>query len=296
MNKHIFYEDLANAGIEWEPVYLKEDDHTYHFFNEEIKVDELLSVSYLKKSVQVPFTKTAFEVVRDAKPNSKYYARDFLEVEKEWEKAATDGKAHGHRVHSIIEYYLKGLRYEESAFATAICSAFTPIKKRLQTYGTIYTEVPVAILLSRKWGEEIISPLNLTVDNKKVDKVKALNELRFKVFNRGYAGTIDILIVDWENKCFYIHDVKTDIAIRDKNKEFAKPMLSPCENLIDCELEVYSIQVFLYAIVVETMTGFKFVPEKSSIIHVPKNEGKVKPYLINQRLLEAKKIIKQHLL
>lgn len=287
---HDFYKDLELHGIHWEPAYLREEDHTYHFVDTTLEMD-IDSVSALKKGLSVPFTKTPAEVVRDAKPGTKYYGADPIEVAANWKNTSVEALAFGHRVHSIIEYSIKGQRFEESAFDTNIRTLFNPIRKNIMEKGVVYTEVPVILPLCRPFGEEMISLATLK-STKKISR-EELNQLRFKMFSKGLGGTIDILVVDWEGKKFYIYDIKTDKEIRGANKDFPKPMpIFP--NIIDCELEVYSFQVWLYAMMIKVITGFEFVWQKSAILHYDKVSNKFIPYMIKNRELEAGQLVKKH--
>jgi hypothetical protein len=285
---HQFYKDLDQHGIFWNSAFLREEDHTYHFDDDGIEMN-VRSVSALKKSICPPFTKTPEEVCRNAKPNSKYYNADPVEVALGWKNKSEDSLAFGKRLHSIIEYIFKGEHYERSAIETTIRSAFNPIRKRVMELGTVYCEVPFILPLYRSFCEENISTKTLKKDKQMT--AEEFNQMRFKLFNEGMGGTVDHLVMDWENKCFYIYDTKTDIEIRDSNKDFPKAMLPPFNNLIDCELEVYSFQIWLYAIMVMTITGFEFKWDKSAILHYNKTTSKFKPYLIKNRKTEAVQLI-----
>lgn len=289
----LFYKDLADAGIEWKEAYLKEDDHSYHFTDG--TVIKVSSVSALKATLKT-FDLTPEQCVANAKPHSKYYGANPEEVRKAWKEKADKGKENGHRIHAILEYMHKGKRYEKTAFDTKLRTLFSPIYNRIKTYGTVYFETPVILPIYRDFMGQRVTINTIIAENKKEERNiydNMLRQARLKMFNVGLGGTLDILVIDWEKKVFYIHDIKTDIEIRDSNKPFPKPMPEPFNHMIDCEIELYSIQIFLYALMVEVITGFKFIHEKSSIIWFDQTKEKFKVYLIKNRRKEAILLIKK---
>lgn len=71
------------------------------------------------------------------------------------------------------------------------------------------------------------------------------------------AGMVDNLSIKNENKKLVIFDYKTNKTINKKNK-YGEKLIYPLDHLDNCELVNYSLQIWLYRLILERNTNFEF--------------------------------------
>lgn len=101
---------------------------------------------------------------------------------------------------------------------------------------------------------ERIDFLDKFIDNIKTYLTPIKAELRVAHFGLEYAGTLDKILVDSQNR-FYIRDFKTDGNFTVKNPW--QKMIAPFETWDNCNLNTYTIQLNLYKYALEKYTKMK---------------------------------------
>lgn len=123
----------------------------------------------------------------------------------------------------------------------------------------------------REKMEEELSIILAQADNFIKDYMDVLVPLdtEFVVYDSYYriAGQIDVLFYNKKINGIWLGDYKTDKKIKSYN-EFDK-LLEPFNHLSDCELVKYSLQTYIYKIILEKNTGAKV--ENIKIIWFNKN-------------------------
>lgn len=133
------------------------------------------------------------------------------EVLKQWADINQESRDRGHRVHNFGELYQFNRNLKPSC----------PQEEALVSFWQSVPEhiIPVAA------------------------------ELRMYHFKYLFAGTADIILFDTKTQTYIIADYKTN---KDLFKNFkGKTMLAPFENLLDCPLNHYVVQLSYYQILLE---------------------------------------------
>ena len=151
----------------------------------------------------------------DAEAVAPYSARKLgittEEVLKQWADINQESRDRGHRVHNFGELYQFNRNLKPSC----------PQEEALVSFWQSVPEhiIPVAA------------------------------ELRMYHFKYLFAGTADIILFDTKTQTYIIADYKTN---KDLFKNFkGKTMLAPFENLLDCPLNHYVVQLSYYQILLE---------------------------------------------
>lgn len=101
----------------------------------------------------------------------------------------------------------------------------------------------------------------------------------FLVYNHKFkvAGQLDLLLVNKNTKNFDVYDYKTNESITYSNK--FESFLAPLNNLENCKFIEYSLQLSMYAVLLEKISTY----EKNilSLIHIKDIEGNTKDDFIN---------------
>lgn len=92
------------------------------------------------------------------------------------------------------------------------------------------------------WENEIVEKDNI---------IPLLSESRIYTLKYGYAGTFDLSTWDIEKGGVYIRDYKTNADVY-KNFNLQR-LLSPFEDLLDCDYSFYTLQLSLYQIPLEDL-------------------------------------------
>jgi ATP-dependent exoDNAse (exonuclease V) beta subunit len=143
--------------------------------------------------------------------------RTQAEVLKEWKDINDESIERGHRVH------LFGERYQDDRTLTPSCNQ--------------------ELALTKFWAD--LPPYIVPVGA----------EIRMYHYIKKFAGTSDILLYNMLNGTYIIADYKTN---KDLYKNFkGKTMLPPFEDLLDCPLSHYEVQLSYYQILLEQIPGIK---------------------------------------
>lgn len=179
---------------------------------------------------------TEFDKERIAAAYAKKHGKTKKQVLKEWKKIADDAAAKGTKFHEFAEKY-----------AIKLMNGKKPKYKKVNTLQKNCIQF---------WKD---------LDDKY--EIVAL-ELRMyhPLFN--YAGTADVILRNKETGNFVLADYKTN---KDLHKNFkGKKMKAPFDELLDCPLSKYEIQLSLYQMMLESAGA---VVEERWIIHVTPKSG-----------------------
>lgn len=214
-------------------VYIKKETHQYF----DSVGTQYTSVSKVLDGIEEKFDPNiAYHVAG----KGKYAGMTPQQVLKAWDKNRDKAADHGTRIHDAIENYTKYFKIEEgNEDLEAMLKAIT---REYIDYKTTHAE---AILFSP----------------------------RLAALGTYVAGTTDRVLIPKPKGYFDVEDYKTNISKgiyyhSDKNKYF----YSPVDHLSHCNFNRYALQMSIYAIMVEELTGMKcrkmwltFIPEDNPL-------------------------------
>lgn len=182
---------------------------------------ELASVTKTIKRLQKPFDKEGIAARTAAREG-----KSIQQVLAEWEAKAEKGRALGTLVHSHIQRILLGIPDEQSSF---------------DTFLSLNTLAPEINAFNHLWSE--LSP--------KV--IYDLTDIEFVVGDAdlGLAGTVDSMFYSKETGQHHLWDWKTG---KFETSNRWQKLFPPFDYLEDCQLNVYSLQVSLYRLIIESNT------------------------------------------
>lgn len=140
------------------------------------------------------------------------------EVLEMWKQSSIDACKFGTKTHLIMENYIIG-------------------KERKEEHSSLYESFNAIVEEDFKWAKKVWSEKLLYSDEYKI------------------AGTAD-LIIEHNDIEFSVGDFKTNKKI-DFANNFGQRMLTPIEHLSDCNYNLYSLQLSLYAYLFSRLSGKK---------------------------------------
>lgn len=140
------------------------------------------------------------------------------EVLEMWKQSAIDACKFGTKTHLIMENYIIG-------------------KEKKEEHSLLYESFNTIVEEDFKWAKKVWSEKLLYSDEYKI------------------AGTAD-LIIEHNDYEFSVGDFKTNKKI-DFANNFGQRMLAPIEHLSDCNYNLYSLQLSLYAYLFSRLSGKK---------------------------------------
>ncbi len=155
----------------------------------------------------------------------------------EWEQKRQDGLQRGMDVHEYIADALKGAPKAPPMTPYAVS---TPRLPEMDAFDDLYRHLAAVRHLSCDLSEWIVGDADL-----------------------GVAGTVDAVFSTAGDK-WQVWDWKTGGKFRCENR--FQCLLPPFDDLDECELTVYSLQVSLYRLIIERNTGSEL--EESAIAHL----------------------------
>lgn len=292
-------------------VKLITENDRHDYIDSEYPHIEYVPVSTVKKKYEKPFDENKhLEVVKN--PSSKYYGMNPDFVKESWKEHSKERMAYGTHVHKVVETYVKDPNSIHKMIERdqQICFSFQSYEKNYglkeaKIYSEYLTSVEIINTetnLSAKSIETmekvvLMNILNDTVPNFDFKEANKLNKKDFialvkkHLMNKGLAGTLDLLIV--YKDYFDIADIKIDKEIKHYSN-FGDKMLQPVSHLENCNLEFYSIQIWLYALMIEKELGIPFRAGK--ILNWKEDKRKFVTINILDRKEEALKILKDYFL
>ena len=243
--------DLEKLEDAFKDILFVESNHTYTFNGQPAKS----SVTQLLKYYQKPFDAPFF-----AKRTALKNGMSEQEVLDMWEFNKNYSCHKGTSFHSFAENYLHRKQVPlDRAEIVSFCKQnnwviedyYKDVAKYIKNFYEFYTEWKKGYCLVKT--EFVIGDLDLKV-----------------------GGTIDNLSYDKINKKLVLFDYKTNKSIESKNKYNAK-LLHDLEHLSDCELVKYSLQMWIYAVMLQKHTDVEV--DAGFIVWVGGDKAEVIPVL-----------------
>jgi ATP-dependent exoDNAse (exonuclease V) beta subunit len=230
------FEDILNLEEAFSSIIYTDKNHTYEIDGKPARY----SVTKLLSKYQKPF---------DSDTIAGFVARK-QGVEKEdvlakWDYERDYANHKGTEFHLYVENFLarKKIQIDREAlekffekrpnfaFAGSISAYYQELAKMINNFNIFYSwYAPKYKLLKSE----------LVIGDKKCN----------------IAGTLDNLSFDIETGDLHIFDYKTNKAINTKSK-YGNKLLAPFDHLEDCELVKYSLQLWLYRLIIQRNTAFK---------------------------------------
>lgn len=223
------------------------EQHRYFIGNQ-----ELTSVTKTVKRLQKPFDKETVAAKTAAREG-----KSIQQVLAEWEAKAEKGRNLGTLVHSHIQKILLNIPGEQISFDPLL---------------SLNTLAPEITAFNRFWAE--LQP-KVVYDASDIEFIVGDYDLRV-------AGTVDSMLYNPETEKYHIWDWKTgkfELSNRWQN------LLPPFDHLEDCQLNVYSLQVSLYRLIIESNTDLEL--GDSYLVHLSPYGYKVHRAIdLRERLLD----------
>lgn len=153
-------------------------------------------------------------------------------IKKTWNKSRQEGLERGTWVHEYIRADLLQLDYTPQ-----------PLTSEMLAYDSLRQTVELGEVVACEW---VVGDVGL-----------------------GVAGTLDALF--YTAGAYHLWDWKTGKEFRLKDLYKGPRLKAPFDDLDDCEIERYSLQVSLYRLLVERHAGVEIATAK--IVHFPRDGG-----------------------
>lgn len=280
----------------------KEGNPIHQYRNDLYPFMEYHSVTTVKKSIVTPFDKERMAHHCSTNPKHNLYGIEPHEIVKLWEENAQQSAMYGTRIHQVVEDFINepewtwyGNTPEQKQvidqFITNLSELETeeyllqpqyfksevvhhmPIRSSTKINDKYITSVTIDRMSPQETYLQLFSndtttkaiPKKLlqTINVNKTNDVKEL--LKKYILNIGVAGSVD---VKWYNKDFskyIIIDLKTDKEITTKSYNGKKKLLKPVNDLQDCKINEYGLQIYMYGIIGNQMENAQF--DKGYIFH-----------------------------
>lgn len=208
------------------PVYLEHETHTY------INTDKP-DLVYKSVTTILGEYKKKFETEKMAARTAKTRGLTTEEVLAEWQQINDDANVFGTAFHEILENYLKNRLFyiPKDDFERHVIQKFVECCTKHRLLKTF-----------DKYNKYKVTP-------EKILHIE-FNE------NEGIAGTTDVL-EDVNDDYFNIFDFKTN-KIFNYYSKYNEKLLPPVSHLDHCELNDYTLQISMYALMYERLSGRKF--------------------------------------
>jgi hypothetical protein len=213
---------------------------------------ELTSVTKTIKRLQPPFdsqTIAAKVAAKEGRPISQILA--------EWEAKAEKGRNLGTAVHQYIQKKLLGQFDPQISFDPFL--SLNGVAPEIQAFEVLWSTMAPKVSYSADQIEWVIGDADL-----------------------GIAGTVDMLLFSHETNKYHIWDWKTGKFQLDNPYQ---TLYKPFDYLSDCQLNVYSLQLSLYRLIIESNTGLDL--GDSYLVHLSTDGYQVHRALdLRERLLD----------
>lgn len=222
--------DLALLEKSFENVFFSEKEHSYVIDGEKCKA----SVTQILKKYTHPF-----DTERVAKSVASKEGVTIEDVLGMWEFKKNYGCHKGTQLHLYIENFIQR---KKSPLAKEEINKFVEANASYVTLGAYYQDMAKYIANFQKfyewWKEDhILVKPEFVIGDKKT----------------GICGCIDNLSFNKNKNALVIFDYKSNKQIKRKGKE---KMLGDLNHLDNCELTLYSLQLWLYTLIICNNTPF----------------------------------------
>jgi ATP-dependent exoDNAse (exonuclease V) beta subunit len=229
------FEDLIKLEQSFEGVKFFSKNHTYQINGTPAKG----SVTSLLKKYEPPFPR--IELAEKKAKKEGVLVEDILE---EWDYKRDYSSHKGSEFHLFAENYLQ--RKQETIDRKMVEQFLKDKGKNIeQSIEDYYKEMALLIRNFLDFYDEW---------KKKYILVKS--EFVVGDYKTNICGTIDNLCFNLEKKELELFDYKTNKSI-DKNNPYGKKMLKPFDYLPQCSQVTYSLQLWIYKLIIEKNSSFK---------------------------------------
>jgi hypothetical protein len=236
--------ELVELEKSFENIFFSEKDHSY-FIN---GVKSKGSVTQIIKKYTKPFeTEKIAKIVA---------ARDGVSLEDvlgKWEFAREYACHRGTALHSYVENFMARRKAPVDSYGIQNFVRKYPDYISVEKYYNELAQFIATFQAFYKWWKEryIIVKSELVVGDKRT----------------GICGCIDNVSYDLEKNQLCLFDYKTNKEIKTKNKE---KLLGPLSHLDNCELNIYSLQLCIYSLILSRNTSFQ-IKELPQILWMSSN-------------------------
>lgn len=228
------FENLVKLDQSFKDIKFFSKNHTYEIEGK----PALTSVTSLLKKFEPPFKRN--EIAERVAKRDGVLIEDVL---TEWDYKRDYSSHKGSEFHLFAENYLQ--RKQNTIDRKMLESFLKSKNKELTEVEDYYKEVAILIKnfldFYEWWNEKYILIKSEFVIGDKLTKI---------------CGTIDNLSYNIEKKELEIFDYKTNKSI-DKKNNYGNKMLSPFDYLPQCSLVTYSLQLWIYKLIIERNSPFK---------------------------------------
>jgi len=242
MNKELLdserldFDTLVELTDAFSHITFFDKNHTYTIDGKPAKT----SVSGAIKKYEVEFDseKIAANVARRS-------GKTVAEVLKEWAYKRDYSCYKGSEFHLFVENFLERRKVGIDKNALHIFMVEQSIKNNQEFINNYYNDMA-----------HLIKNFMNFYDWWKQDHILIKSEFVIGDEESGLCGTLDNLSYNKKTKKLVIFDYKTNKEIKIENPR-GETMLSPFKHLQSCELVKYSLQIWLYKLIIEKNTQFK---------------------------------------
>jgi hypothetical protein len=230
------FEDYVTLVESFSHVKFFEREHYYEINGERCP----LSVSKLISKYEKPFNSE--QLAKKVAQRDGFLVEDVL---NKWENLKNYSCHKGSEFHLFVENYLerRQIPLNRGAFINFISNEKNQYdEKDVEKY---YTEMA-----------HLINNFKSFYEWWKQDHVLIKSEFVVGDKETKLCGTIDNLSYNKKTKQFVLFDYKTNKEIKRKNK-YGEYMLEPFKHIPKCEYSKYSLQLWLYQLIIERNTPFK---------------------------------------
>lgn len=209
-------------------------NHTYFLHGK-----KLTSVTQVIKQFQEPFDRdgiSARMAARQGVPQEDILA--------EWDAKGEAARELGTRVHQHIQDTITG-KLLHSQDPVLVLNKLLPEEL---VFNTLWSELKEVMIANPDHIEMIVGDAALEI-----------------------AGTLDCMLCSKQTKCFHLFDWKTGKF--DTSNNYGQRLLPPFQDLDDCKLNYYSLQISLYRLIVERNSGLKM--GDSYLVHLTPTGHKI---------------------
>lgn len=226
--------ELAKIEIVFKDVQFIENDHLYKINGEEARS----SVTRLLKKYQKPFDSEFF-----AKKTAARDGVDVSDVLELWDFKKEYACHKGSTFHGYVENFLQRKRitlnrYEIKSFCDSKSWPIDSYYKDIATYLSNFKHF-------YEWWKE--------------DHVLVKSEFVIADLEKKIGGTIDNLSYNFKTNKLVLFDYKTNKSIETKNK-YGTSLIKDLKHLSDCEMVKYSLQMWIYALMLRKVIDFEVDP------------------------------------
>lgn len=207
-----------------------------HFYNKQTWI----SITNIKDACKIPFDRDS--IAQKTYDNhyedegSEYYHMSVEQIIEKWEDKASKSRQNGNFCDSYIEYFYNDKSEEEkNHFKTTVLNESQDMERKL-----IGIENCLRDFKSKNFVFEA-REMKLMLPYEYKGKTYVINGR----FDAIFSNSNKIILIDWKNS----EDIKSE------NKW--QKMLGPCKNMDDCDMNLFTIQLYVYKYILHHVYGIE---------------------------------------